>query len=301
MRKRDKSRSSSPSRQIANAEQIVSGGELLLPLVKRVGVVRSQNASRITWHAHEHYELLFLLDGATSYEFADGRTVELPGGHFLVIRPGLRHRGLHDVRQPVRLCGIQFDSRPKRSVRHTPFTLSDLQKLNRQFSAGVMQPYRMNQELRRLIRSLLQRLANPGPTEELFVASLRLSVCATLLEVARQLANPRSLGANQAVASAIALMDSRLAEPLSMDALAAAAHCSRARMFHLFKETTGLTPNDYLQRLRIERAKSALTTTTQSVTGIALGSGFSSSQYFSTVFRKYTSSTPLEFRLRETK
>lgn len=86
-----------------------------------------------------------------------------------------------------------------------------------------------------------------------------------------------------------------------MDALAAAAHCSRARMFHLFKDTTGMTPNDYLQRLRVERAKSALATTPQSVTDIALGCGFSSSQYFSTVFRKYTGSTPSEFRLRKAK
>lgn len=71
-------------------------------------------------------------------------------------------------------------------------------------------------------------------------------------------------------------------------------------MFEVFKETTGLTPNDYLLRQRIERAKERLTQTSQPITEIALGVGFSSSQYFANVFRRYTGMTPLAHRKRTT-
>ena len=48
---------------------------------------------------------------------------------------------------------------------------------------------------------------------------------------------------------------------------------SRARMFELFKAQTGFTPNDYLQRLRVEKARQLLRQTSLSVTDIALDNG----------------------------
>ena len=59
-----------------------------------------------------------------------------------------------------------------------------------------------------------------------------------------------------------------------------------------------MTPNDYLQRLRLDRAREWLAEEGRSVTDIAFAAGFSSSQYFSHVFRKYTGLTPSRFRAR---
>lgn len=289
----------SKSKPAAASEWVVSGNELGLPLIHRVAMVRTQSASRITWHTHEGYEILFLLEGATSYEFADGRTVALPGGHFLLVPPGVRHRGVHDVRQPALLCGLMFDTRRTSHLSHAPFTRRELQSMNRLFAASAVQAYRMKPELRRLIRLVMQTLADRDPHDELASAGFRLTVCSMILEVAGQLADPRSLGPNRAVEAAISLMNERLGETISMDEIAEAAHCSRARMFEIFKETTGMTPNDYLQRLRVERAKASLVAGDEPVTAIALANGFTSSQYFSSVFRKYMGFTPSEYRERQ--
>ncbi len=81
-----------------------------------------------------------------------------------------------------------------------------------------------------------------------------------------------------------------------MDELVRHVGFSRARMFDLFKAQTGLTPNDYLQRLRVEKAQEQLRQTNRSVTEIALATGFSSGQYFSTVFARYTGVSPTDFR-----
>lgn len=85
---------------------------------------------------HKTFERLFVLDGGTSYEFDCGPTVQLLGGHFLVIPPGALHRGLHDVRQPVRLCGIMFDPQSRTAPRHSPFTRADLGRLQRECAAS---------------------------------------------------------------------------------------------------------------------------------------------------------------------
>src|ERR1035437_6968859 len=61
------------------------GNQIGLPMLIHVSRVRSHIASRVTWHSHEGFELLFLLDGATAYEFAGQSTVALNGGHFLIV------------------------------------------------------------------------------------------------------------------------------------------------------------------------------------------------------------------------
>ena len=98
------------------------------------------------------------------------------------------------------------------------------------------------------------------------------------------------------VAAAIAYLRQHLQEPVLMSDLVRHVGFSRARMFDMFKAQTGLTPNDYLQRLRIEKAQEQLRQTNRSVTEIGLATGFSTGQYFSTVFGRYTGVSPTRFR-----
>jgi len=273
----------------------LAGEQFGVPLFQRLAVIHSQQASRIGWHSHKSFELLFLADGTTSYEFGDGRTIDLPGGHFLVIPPEVRHRGLQDVRTPVRLCGVMLNFKAKRAWQNTSFTAEELRGFRQTCVDGAITVHRMNPELRRVTR-VLALLTLSGEPDELLASTVRLNLCAALLEVTRQLRSRGTMETSRTVEVVTRLMEQRLADPLQMSDLAEAAQCSRARLFQIFKDVTGMTPNDYLQRLRIRAAQTALVESDRSITVIALDHGFSSSQYFSTVFRKYTGSTPAEFR-----
>lgn len=282
----------------SSAELLVRGADLGLPLVQTLGAIRSHSASRISWHEHERFELLFLLEGATAYEFSGGRTVELPGGHFLVVPPRMRHRGTHDVRMPASLCGVVFDPRRPGAGRNTPFAARDLDWLAGQFERHVLAVQPMGPELRRLAAALSRQVRefhNRGK-DRVRLISLRLLAGAVLLEAARQLTHAALAKPRHAIAAALAHMEKNFHEPLRMTTLAQAAGCSRARLFELFKQSTGMTPNDYLQRLRVNKARELLAGTTRAVTDIAHATGFSSSQYFSNVFRKYAGTTPSRFR-----
>lgn len=281
------------------AEQRVYGRDLGLPLVHSIGVIRSHSAARLVWHAHQRFELLCALDGATAYEFRNGRIIKLTGGQFVVLPPRAVHRGLQNVRMPAKLCGVIFDPRGAAAARHTPFARSDLRWMTKQFQAHSLTVCRMSSELHRLVTTLNQRITQRETrSEEVRQAALRLLVCAVLLEAARELTAAKTSPPREAIATAIAFLQEHLHEPVMMNELANRAGCSRARLFQLFKQHTGLTPNDYLQRLRVDKARQLLTTTMQSVTEIAFAVGFSSSQYFSRVFRKYTGQTPSNFRDR---
>ena len=277
-------------------EICTTGEQLQLPILERCALLRSQKASRITWHSHDCFEILMVLEGSTEYEFEDGRTESLAGGQFLSIAPCVQHRGKHNVRSPARLLGILFDPTVKNAIRNTPFTNKDLRWLTLQIRMGAGYTHRINADIRRYIKALSPSLENIRSANAATLVSFRLAICAILLEVAKQFSSSGVLEPTQVVQSAMDYMKQNMRFDDSIESVAKAANCSRARLFSLFKESTGMTPNDYWLRLRVDHAQLLLRKTNHTVTNIAMESGFSSSQYFSVVFKKYSGTSPRDYR-----
>lgn len=63
-----------------------------------------------------------------------------------------------------------------------------------------------------------------------------------------------------------------------------------------FKRTVGVTPNQFIHRLRLQIAMHLLKTTNKSVTDIAFECGYNSIHYFNKHFKQYGSVSPREFR-----
>ena len=275
----------------------VFGNQIELPMLIHVSRVRSYVASRVTWHSHEGFEILFLLEGATAYEFAGQSGVELHGGNFLVVPPGLVHRGLQNVRSPSTICGLALKASRRSAWKNTNFRAADVGRLQTALENASRKVHPFNPAMRWLVRRLMEETANYSANLHRAEAgiALRALICAVLVEAMRQILVPPT-EPKEFVAAAIAYLRQHLHEPVGMADLVRHVGFSRARMFDLFKAQTGLTPNDYLQRMRIEKAQEQLRQTKLSVTEIGLAVGFSSGQYFSTVFARYTGVSPTRFR-----
>lgn len=72
--------------------------------------------------------------------------------------------------------------------------------------------------------------------------------------------------------------------------------CSRSHLSHVFNAQMGQTLKQYLHGLRVESAKTLLSSTQLSVAEIALSVGFLEPNYFCAVFKKATSLTPSAYR-----
>lgn len=64
----------------------------------------------------------------------------------------------------------------------------------------------------------------------------------------------------------------------------------------LFTEYYGITPSDYILKIRISAAKQLLITKDDSLARIAADCGFSSQSYFNYSFKKQTGLSPLKYR-----
>lgn len=75
---------------------------------------------------------------------------------------------------------------------------------------------------------------------------------------------------------------------------------SRAGLYNKLKALTGMGANDYINKLRIERAAWLLTHTPLSINEIADQTGFSTARYFSTVFKQCMGSSPTQYKEKYT-
>jgi AraC-like DNA-binding protein len=94
------------------------------------------------------------------------------------------------------------------------------------------------------------------------------------------------------------LADRHYAEPLDLDALAAAAHVSKYHFARCFAAVYGDTPMRYLTCRRIERAQDLLRSANLTITEVCMVVGFSSLGSFSSRFRELVGESPTAYRDR---
>ena len=88
-----------------------------------------------------------------------------------------------------------------------------------------------------------------------------------------------------------------LIEDLSLTVLARVANFSPYHFHRLFKAITGETLNDFVRRVRLEKAGGMLVLNPQeSITNIALECGFNEPNYFARQFRQHIGVSPSDYR-----
>jgi len=98
------------------------------------------------------------------------------------------------------------------------------------------------------------------------------------------------------VRKATRLMKERLGNELLLDDIANDSALSRPHFYKLFRENVGITPNVYLNTLRMECAIDRLVSTNQAVTSIGLDLGFASQASFSRFFVSNVGIPPTDYR-----
>ena len=101
---------------------------------------------------------------------------------------------------------------------------------------------------------------------------------------------------NGAIENAIIYIQNNYRMPIEIDELCKISHLSRSSLFEAFKKRTGVSPINYKHNVMIQHALDMLAHTNMTVDEISQAVGFSSSNYFRTVFSKLTGKSPKEVR-----
>lgn len=151
-----------------------------------------------------------------------------------------------------------------------------------------------------LMRLLMQEVDENGARGALYAQSLFNAVALRFLLAGSRGNTPEPLAANPLprapLQRVVDLMHSGLGENVELAALANESGYSRAHFLRMFRAATGKTPHNYLVDLRIDHASRLLRESSDSLTDVALASGFSSHSHFAKIFRQRMGMTPSKYR-----
>jgi len=162
---------------------------------------------------------------------------------------------------------------------------------------SVFQKIEKNSILKSYIEGLMVYFNNPS----LFntdVAKLKLKELISLLyslnshgirEILSDLFNPYQINFKKVISN-------NLFNNLSLTDLATLLHLSESTFKRKFKEIYDVSPGQYIQQKRLEKAAQLLTTSTKRITEICYECGFSDPSNFSKAFSKHYQKTPSEYQ-----
>lgn len=91
-------------------------------------------------------------------------------------------------------------------------------------------------------------------------------------------------------------LEDNLSQPLTRESVAKRFHITPNYLSHIFQKSGSVGFNEYLTRVRLEKAKKLLRGYDLKVKEIAHNCGFVDSNYFCRVFKRYTERSPSEYR-----
>ncbi len=244
-------------------------------------------------HCHPYFELSYIEHGSCRF-FIEDAMYDLHDGDFLLIPPEL----LHTTRYLFGTClrtGIYF-CRTDLGDELFPFLPGGEEFL------GEVRIFQASPSSRRQIGQLMERMA---AEEQSFDERSPLLLCSQLHELLLLCSrvctvltdSPANIHTtDRQVLQAARYINEHFRQQISAADIATASGFSPNYLSRKFREAAGIGVHDYLVFIRLRNAAFELITTDDSVTDIALRSGFSDSNYFKDVFKKKYGITPREYR-----
>jgi AraC-type DNA-binding domain-containing proteins len=96
-------------------------------------------------------------------------------------------------------------------------------------------------------------------------------------------------------------IDENYSKDITPYELADLANVNKFYISRIFKDITNMTIKEYITHFRIKKAEYLLKSTNQSITEIALNTGFNDINYFSRLFKSYLQISPSQYRNNITK
>ncbi len=246
-----------------------------------------------TPHLHREFEVNLILDGSVEI-LSQGREYHAETGDFFVFDPYQPHE-LRAREGTVLILSIQIspaffsDYFPQmESVRF------GTEIFHRAASPRHQQLYRQLLELTCCYcqKAPFYELDCAGNINALFRALLDVSAFTVVSEAER----PAQRARQERVRYLAERIEGGFSEKLLLGDLAKELGVDLYYLSHFFREHFGLSFQEYLAKLRCEKARRELLLTDRSLLDISLSCGFSSPKYFQRAFQKQYGATPREYR-----
>jgi AraC family transcriptional regulator len=243
----------------------------------------------------EHYEFEFILESNGGMMLNDVE-YDLVINDVVFRRPGQTTQGL----PPYKCFAIIFDithdyTREDNNVRSEIISYKNavLDSLPLIFNTHYPEKYVP------LFNFIMKEHINPSNTSDII---FKINILQIINMLYYEITNSFEIGAvplmgqYKYIRKALEYINANWNNDINLDALSSNSSLSKNHFLKVFTKALTLTPNEYITKIRLEKAKQMLAMTTTPVNEIAIHCGYENIPYFSYLFKKKIGITPNEFR-----
>ncbi len=285
-------------------ESLLNSSNFLPVIVKTIERIQD-----ISWsmepNRHENYEMVYMKKGFAVFEVA-GQPVSLGPNDIVIIKPMQFHKFIVKSDNGCEFIVLNFKFENKIDGEYSEIPLEDFLNFvsSRETGPHITLKVSQKNEIIVLLNRILKERESSEPGSE-FLNYLLVMELFVLLSRALKMEWENSIKSKspklrELISIAINFIHTNFERDISLGNIAKFVFLSPSYFTRAFKEETGMSPINYLLKVRIERAKELLADTGLKISDIALSVGFSNQQRFNEMFKKYTHLTPLQFRKKST-
>jgi AraC-like DNA-binding protein len=286
-------------------ESLLNSSNFLPVIVKTLERIQD-----ITWsmepNRHENYEMVYMKKGFAVFEIS-GQKVELGPNDIVIIKPLQYHKFSVKSENGCEFIVLNFTFENKINGEHSQIPMEDFLNFVSSKETGPYITLKVSpkNEIVVLLNRILKERESSEPGSE-FLNYLLIMELFVLLSRALKMEWENSIKSKspklkELIGISINFIHNNFERDISLGDIAKFVFLSPSYFTRAFKEETGMSPINYLLKVRIERAKELLEDTGLKISDIALSVGFSNQQRFNEMFKKYAGLTPLQYRKKNDK
>jgi AraC family transcriptional regulator, melibiose operon regulatory protein len=250
-------------------------------------------------HWHPNIEVMYVRKGSCDVYVQDER-YRLETGDLILLNGDIPHRLYVSKGAPCRVLCLEFVftgcEREEAVIPHMYRNISEL----RVFLSEAQNVLKLKDtmEAYTVLNDIYRELEQGEPGREVYI---RAAFTQFLIKLARLFAEnekAKNSPADKYIKDAIGYMNENYHEELTVEGIAEHVSLNVSYFHKIFKQVTGETPMDYLNNIRISKARMLLEKSNIPVIEICSFVGFNSRQYFTYTFKKQMGMAPVEYRKR---
>ncbi|WP_298532866.1 AraC family transcriptional regulator [uncultured Algibacter sp.] len=262
----------------------------------------------LDWHRNEGIEFHFLESGTMPYS-QEGKEVELTPNHLTITRPWEAHKVGNPNIGMGKFYWVIIDLEVRRPhqewvwpdwVTLTKDDLSQLTTMLRHNEKSILKTGQRVRDCFKRINIAINTDENGSNASRIrLLINYLLILILDGLKTENIVLNESLTDSSRSVQYFLKELEENLSENWTIEKMAQSAGVGLTRFTYHCKQLTNLTPMRYLNIRRLEMAKKILLEHPKlTISEVAYTCGFTTSQYFSTVFKKHEKSSPNEYRSR---
>lgn len=256
------------------------------------------NAKIESIHYHSYIEIIYVLDGG-SYVYVDDKEYELDKGDMIIINSGIPHES-RAIGETTRELVVKFE--PDTLYMSDGYAYNFVYIMPLMFGINNKDCVFKREEIENTyVPHALKNGAEECERGEYgFEFAMKAELLRVFLWIVRSWKSKGIISSEfethlEVLKPALEYAQNEYA---NADSVSAAKKCNLSYTYFskLFKKTFSQNFSEYVNSIRINESKRLLISTDQSITQIAMNTGFSTTSYYISVFKKLTGKTPYSFK-----